>query len=190
MDFLEFKEPDVPDGGKPGEKHTSVIFKDILSMIVPQEEKTRSITPLPASSIGLFLDIEVDPHDAAFLEQKKNEALQLKSNYQTPFARDEDDSAKNRFQYLELDKPARKVEPPDSNWIACPTCGGLNRRGNEFCEACQMELVTFRQLDLEEKKVKVILKFEKKSKYKFCPVCGGSNPLNAQYCSDCMALFK
>lgn len=190
MDFLEFSEPELPDGVKPGEIQTSGLFKDILSMIISVEEKPLSPPPPITSSIGLFLDIEVDPHDADFLKEKKNEILQLKNKYETPFARDEDDSVKNRFQYLELEKSARKTDLPDNRWITCPSCGGLNLRGNEFCEACQMELVTFRQLDLEEKKVKVVLKFDTQKRYKFCPECGGANPLNAQYCSDCMSLLK
>ena len=190
MDFLEFQEPESPDSGKHRGKQTSGLFADIFSMIIPAEEKHNPIIPQPASSIGMFLDIEVDPQDAAFLEEKKNKVLQLKNKYETPFTKDEDDSIKNRFQYLELDKPARRIDPPDSSWIICPTCGGLNRRGNEYCEACQMELVTFRQLDFEEKKVKVVLKFEKKKRYKFCPVCGGSNTLDAQYCSDCMSILN
>lgn len=189
MDFLEFREPESPDGGKFQDKQTSWLFKDILSTIIPADEKAHPHTP-PPSSIGLFLDIEVDPHDAAFLEEKKNKVLQLKNKYETPFARDEDDSIKNRFQYLELERPARETETPDRNWIACPTCGGLNRRENEYCEACQMELITFRQLDFEEKKVKVVLKFETKKRYKYCPVCGGANPLDAQYCSDCMSVLN
>ncbi len=190
MDFLEFKEPESSNGDQIRTKQTSGLFKEIISMIIPAEEKPDIPVIQQPSSIGLFLDIEVDPHDAAFLEEKKNKILQLKTRYETPFTKEEDDSARNRFQYLELDKPARKTDPPDSNWIACPTCGGLNRKGNEYCEACQMELVTFRQLDFEEKKVKVVLKFEKTKRYKFCPVCGGSNPLNAQYCSDCMSILK
>ena len=183
MDFLELNEPEMEQKTKETEK--TLFFHDLFSIINPAEEKIIPPPPPPRESIGLYLDIEpILP--GAQKKEEDSENIKSTEKYKTPFTRDEEPEDNSIFNFLELDKSHRIEKKPDKNWVTCPNCGSLNRRGNEFCDGCQMELVTFRQLDLEERKVKVVVKFKKQSKYKICPTCGTPNLKNAEYCSGCM----
>ncbi len=88
------------------------------------------------------------------------------------------------FDYIELDED-RKVST--SKYIVCKNCGALNPPDANFCIDCQRELVNFRPMELEEKPLKVVLKFPKNTKYIFCPLCGAANEKGSLYCKDCAA---
>lgn len=94
--------------------------------------------------------------------------------------------SESAFDFIEFDQPKR-VLPGKKDYIRCDNCGSLNPPGSDFCIGCQMELITFRKVELDTGPVRVKLKFPKNKKYVFCPVCGAPNPKNSRYCKDCMS---
>lgn len=92
------------------------------------------------------------------------------------------------FECLELDRSTSFHD--QERWLVCPNCGYPNSRENKYCDGCQEELINFRQVELDEKKVKVVYKFSENRQYIFCPGCGAANDRNNQYCNDCMQKLK
>lgn len=89
------------------------------------------------------------------------------------------------FDYMELDDDNVKIVKGEGNYVRCESCGALNPRGNNYCAACQSEIILFRSLDLDVKPVKVVLKFQHDDNCVYCPVCGGANVVGATFCKDC-----
>jgi ribosomal protein L40E len=144
-----------------------------------------------------------------FDEPEFSEAGNLQENYQakqkenyrkpdeeadarvpTPFDRDGDPDEKTSFDFIELDQTSRARVKPRSEIIICPSCGASNPANSDFCYDCQGELVTFRQVELDVKPVKVVLKFSKTRNYKICDICGAHNEAGSNFCRDCASTLQ
>jgi len=125
-------------------------------------------------------------------ETKTTTVSQVKStpepDYSTPFDRDEE-TGDSVFGFLELDKKGKKKTKKEK-LVICPQCGAANSPENDFCYDCQAELVKFRQVELDAKPVKVVLKFPKNKRFKFCSLCGAANEISAKYCKDCCSSLE
>jgi len=139
------------------------------------------------TSITFETNFELETEDKI---APKIQLVRKSGKYETPFTRDDDSQEKSTFDFLELKEKKKKTGTHTREWVKCPNCGTLNLKGSDFCVDCQMELIIFRQLDLDQKRIKVVLKFPNSTKYKFCQVCGAANQIDAEYCKDCMDKLK
>ncbi|MCE1247870.1 MAG: zinc ribbon domain-containing protein [Firmicutes bacterium] len=144
-------------------------FDDPVAL--PQEKEIQEKVEIPEK------EVNINPAEA--------------QNSLTPFERVDEAEGKSSFDFLELDKSIqRKASLPESSGILlCPNCGASNPSGADFCYDCQGELVTFRQVEIDTKPVKVVLKFGNTKKYKICDVCGAHNEADSDFCRDCASIL-